>query len=411
MNLATRRRQQHLSAQHYLGLPMGGSALQRTVALIAGTFRVPVVQVNVLDAEKQVTVAAFGAGRDTIDRSESLCQHVVTRGRLTTLADINPVPAGATSVRTFVGAPLVGREGLVIGSLCLVDYVEHQFTATHLADLKAAATIVQDQLDLLRRLAPHRRNSAVTAGGLTTAVDQGQIVPHFQPIVDLRTDRISGVEALARWHHPDHGLIAPDQFIPLAEDSDIIVDLDLSVLRQAATQLTRWRTRFPRLRLNANLSARHFEHPGWVDRLSATVAETGCETSAITLELTETVALAADPDQRKALNVLRQAGFQVVLDDFGSGFSSVLQIVHLPIDGLKIDRTLTAAMQTRPGEAVVRHLIALATELELTTTVEGIETSADILRARRAGADLGQGHIWAPALSAADLTTLLAEGR
>ena len=403
----TRIRQQHLSAQHYLGGTTIQSALVNAVRLIARHFDVPMVQVNVLDADQQMTIAAVGTPLGTRARADSLCDHVLRRGRITTLAQIDERPASAAHVNAYIGVPLTGREGLVVGTLCLLDTVPRQFGEELLSDLHDAAAVVQSQLELMRRLRSAARASAVEAAEILAAVEIGQIVPFYQPIVDLETGSVRAVEALARWIHPDRGLVAPDQFIPLAEDSEIIIDLDLSVLRQSAVQVSRWRTRHPALRLNVNLSARHVDHPDCLRRLRETVESAGLEPKAVTFELTETAAVSAPPTDRDFLLSLRNSGFQVVLDDFGSGFASIDQVLRLPIDGIKLNRSLTAAMGTRLGDAVIRHLVALATDLELDTVVEGIETDEQRRRARQFGARLGQGHVWAAALPATDMTAHL----
>ena len=411
MELVRFRRQQHLSAQHNLDKPTQDTSIDSAVQLIAQRFRVPMVQVNILDADHQVTIAAVGAPLNAILRADSLCTHVVSDGRVKSLADINPIPIGAAHIKAYLGVPLSGREGLVIGTLCLLDTVSRRFSPQDLQDLRSAAGVIQDQLELIRRLTPVNHANLTEAAALITAIDQGQIIPHYQPIVDLHTGQIRAVEALARWQHPARGLLPPDAFIPVAEDSEIIIDLDLAVLKQAATQLGRWRIRHPALWMNVNLSARHFDHPDCLQRLEHTVENAGVDPAAITFELTETAAMAAYPQDRDFLIGLRDLGFRVVLDDFGTGFASVEQVLRLPIDGIKINRTLTAAMHTHLGDTIVRHLIAMATDLHLTTVVEGIETPEQLSHALNCGAHYGQGHIWAPALTACDLTSHLAETR
>ena len=407
MELARFRRQQHLSAQHYLDKATHDTAISESVKLIAKQFRVPMVRVNILDADRQVTIAAFGAPLTAILRANSLCTHVVSDGHIKTLADIHPIPAGAAHIKAYVGVPLTGREGLVIGTLCLLDTVPRKFNAEDLENLQAAAAVIQDQLELIRRLTGVNNATTTEAIDLMIAIEERQIVPYYQPIVDLHTGKTVGIEALARWEHPQFGLLASDAFIPMAEDSDIIIDLDLAILGQAAAELGRWRTEQPTLRLNVNLSARHFDDPECVRRLEDTVTRAGVPPTAITFELTESAAMAVDPAAREFLSRLRQAGFTVVLDDFGTGFASIDQMLRLPIDGVKINRTLTAALHTHLGETIVRHLVSLANDLSLTTVIEGIETLEQNIRARDAGATCGQGYLWASALTAGDLTAHL----
>lgn len=411
MELSKFRLQQHLSAQHYVGASTSDTSIVTTVNLIAQHFSVPIVQVNVLTADDQVTIAATGGQTGVRPRHLSLCSQVVNDGKIKHLADISPVPAPAAHIKAYVGVPLTGREGLVIGALCLLDTVPRNFGPEEVENLQDVAEVVQDQLELMRRLRAASNGTTGAAAELSTAVHAGQIVPFYQPIVDLATGEVLAVEALARWRHPTSGLLAPDEFIPLAEDSDIIVDLDLSVLRQAAVQLGRWRIRHPKLRVSVNLSARHFDHPDCIDRLRDTVEVVGADPATVTLELTETAAWAADPGDQHSLQALRSLGFQLVLDDFGSGFASMEQVLLLPIDGIKLNRTLTGSLGTRSGDAVMRHLIALAADLELSAVVEGIELPQQAEQASRHGSTLGQGHLWSPPISASEMTTFLSGHR
>ena len=411
MELSKFRLQQHLSAQHYLGRATADTSIATTVKLIAEHFSAPMVQVNVLTAQDQVTIAAVGGPLGAKPRAQTLCTHVVSDGRAKFLSDIPALPAQAAHIKAYLGVPLTGREGLVVGALCLLDTEERNFGPEDLDNLLNAAEIVEDQLELMRRLSTAPSGSNRRAAELATAVHDGEFVPFFQPIVDLATGDVRAVEALARWQHPTRGLLTPEAFIPLAEDSDIIIDLDLAMLRQAAMQLGRWRIRHPRLRLSVNLSARHFDHADCVDRLLDAVEMIGTDPSTVTLELTETAALAARPGDQDYLRALRGLGFQIVLDDFGSGFASMEQVLRLPIDGIKLNRTLTSALGTRFGDTVVRHLVAMASELRLHTVIEGIEHCRQATQVRRNGGVFGQGHLWSPAIPAAKMTTFLADHR
>jgi EAL domain-containing protein (putative c-di-GMP-specific phosphodiesterase class I) len=411
MELSKFRLQQHLSAQHYLGRGSAGTSIGTTVKLIAEHFSAPMVQVNVLTADDQVTIAAIGGSVGTRPRVDSMCTHVVSEGRVTFLSDIPVIPDHLEHIKAYLGVPLTGREGLVIGALCLLDTAPRHFGPDDVENLQRMAEVVQDQLELMRRLGTVPYGPVGQAAELNNAVHDGQIVPFYQPVVDLATGEIHGVEALARWQHPTRGLLGPEAFIPLAEDSDIVIDLDLAVLRQAAIQLGRWRIRHPKLRLSVNLSARHFDHAECVRRLLESVEVVGTDPASVTLELTETARLAANPGDQDYLHALRTLGFQVVLDDFGSGFASMEQILRLPVDGIKLDRTLTSALGTRCGDAVVRHLIELAGDLRLSTVVEGIEHEHQAEQVRVDGATHGQGHLWSPAIPARDMKPYLGSHR
>ena len=365
------------------------------------------VQVNVLTADDQVTIAAIGGPLGVKPRIDSLCTHVVSEGRAQVLSELPLIPEQFGHIKAYLGVPLTGREGLVIGALCVLDTVPRDFGPQDVHYLEEVAQVVQDQLELRRRLGSVPYGPTGDAAEMASAVRNGQIVPFYQPIVDLATGEVNGVEALARWHHPTRGLLPPDAFIPLAEDSDIILDLDLAMLRQAAVQLGRWRVRHPGLRLSVNLSTRHFDHSDCVRRLLEGVEVVGTDPATVTLELTETAELASRSDDQNYLRSLRKLGFQIVLDDFGSGYASMEQIIRLPIDGIKLNRTLTSATGSRLGNAVIRHLLDLANDVGLSSVVEGIEHSAQAHQIRREGGTFGQGHLWSPALPAAGMTAFL----
>ncbi|QNK80732.1 EAL domain-containing protein [Nakamurella sp. PAMC28650] len=407
MERIVRKRQQHLSARHYIGRSTTDTALSHFVRLVADHFGFPMVLVNLLDSESQHTIAAVGMDTGIRPRSQTLCHQVVRDGRPTALQDMDVIPASAAHVRSYIGVPIIGREGIAIGSLCLLDTVPREFGNGQLEKLQSAAAVVRDQLELMRRVGSGPAGSTAEAEILAAAIDSGQIVPFYQPVVDLASGKVRSVEALARWHHPARGLIQPGGFVPLAEDSDIVIDLDLSILRQAATDLRHWQSRTPDLRLNVNLSARHLDNPDALVALTDTVLDAGISPDSIDFEVTETAALAFHPGGGHLLEDLRACGFRIVLDDFGTGFSSMEQVMNLPIDGIKLDRSVTAALGTLVGDAVLRALLGLADDLGFDSVIEGVETSEQAARARKSGCLLGQGFLFAPPLAANDFRQLL----
>lgn len=228
--------------------------------------------------------------------------------------------------------------------------------------------------------------------------------------IDLRTGEVSALEALARWRHPRRGVLAPAEFIPLAEDTEIIIDLDLAVLRQAVVDFTRWHRQHRSLRLHVNLSSRHFDHPDCVERITAAVTDAGVSPAAVNLEVTETAALAAHPHDRSFLAELREEGFQIVLDDFGTGYSMLKHVLRLPIDGVKFGGAVAKALGTRPGDALVRALVSLAADLDLHTIIEGVRTPEHAAHVQALGCTHAQGYLWAPPLPATQIGELLPPG-
>ena len=407
MTIAPTERQ-HASARHYLRKPSEDTALQTAVTLIGEHFDFPMVQLNIVDQQQQHTIVAVGTGLDSLPRNESLCHQVVRDGVPKRITDLDPIPPTAGRFRAYIGVPITGREGVVVGALCLLDTVPREFGEHQMRQLVLAAAVVTDQLELLRRLQPTAAGNA-EATRLIAAIDADEIIPHYQPIIDMNTGRIVGIEALARWRHPDLGWLPPSAFVPVAEDTDIIIDLDLAVLEQAVIDLTMFHGLQPGLWLSVNLSARHFQHRDCIPRLIGVVADAGVDPRWVSIEVTETAAFAGYGQDRDFLQDLRRAGFRIMLDDFGTGFSSLDHLLRLPIDGIKLDRSLTAALGAPAGIAISRALLTLASELGLNTVVEGVETAEQADAAHALGARFGQGHLWARALPADQLAEHLSD--
>jgi len=403
-------RRHHVSASHYLHIPIGSSAVHKTLALAAACLQFPTAVVNVLDANTQHTIAAVGAVEGRTAQYGSWCDEVVRTGAPVVVGDIAMTSMEGGAPGAYVGVPLTGREGLTVGTLCLLDVRPHAVTDAQLTQLQATAAVVQDQLEMLRRQDPSLAGGQLVAVEIAAAVAAGQVVPYYQPVVDLRTGTVVALEALARWEHPVLGVLRPPSFLGVAEDTDIITDLDLTILTQALADLAGWLPQHPTLRVNVNLSARHFTDPDCVDRITTATARAGVDPSSVTLEVTETVMLAAAHDERTHLAELREHGYRILLDDFGTGFSSVEHVLRLPIDGFKLDRAVTQALGTRVGDAVTRALVGLATELGLSTVIEGVETPDQAAAALNLGCTHAQGHLWAPALPAGQVPTHLSTG-
>ena len=393
-----RQRLQHRSATRYLDTLPGESALQQAVALIAAGFGYPMVAITILDRHHQHTLAIHGAQQHRTPRRQTLCDRVVSTNSTLVVPDVAPAEASELGERAFVGVPLVGREGIAIGALCLLDTRPRKPPPEQVTQLEAVATVIQEQLETLRRHGPRSLGSIDDATELLDAVDSGQVVAHYQPVVDLATEATTGWEALARWEHPTRGLLPPGEFIPLAEDTEIIIDLDLAVLHHACTDL---RTRLagdPGLHVSVNLSPRHFEHPHCIQRLTTATQDSGVDPRSVIFEITETAVLASYLEDRHFLVDLRERGFGIVLDDFATGFSSVEHLLRLPVDGIKIDRVVTGALDTPTGVVVARSLATMAADLGLHTTIEGVETATQARVAGNLGIDYGQGFYWSAPL-------------
>lgn len=247
---------------------------------------------------------------------------------------------------------------------------------------------------------------------LRRALERNELRLLYQPKVMLDTTRILGFEALLRWEHPERGLLAPVEFIDLAEETGIIVDIGSWALREATAQLRRWQDEFPDLRdleVGVNLSARQLAQPSLVDDVKAAVDAAGIDPTCLDLEITESAAMADAAETADLLRRLKQLGVRLSIDDFGTGYSSLSYLQRFPVDVLKIDRSFIDAMTHGPeGADIVRLVIALGNSLGLVTVAEGVETDRQRLDLLVMGCTRAQGYWFAPPVTAADAELLLA---
>jgi diguanylate cyclase (GGDEF)-like protein len=234
---------------------------------------------------------------------------------------------------------------------------------------------------------------------LQRAVELEQLRLVYQPIVDLPTGAMAGVEALVRWQHPDRGLIAPGQFIEIAEENGAILPIGSWVLREACRETARWRAAEPsaaELFICVNVSAREIQEPGFVEGVRATLGETGLQPTALVLEITETALLRATPSTIATLDSLRDLGVRMVIDDFGTGYFSLSHLRQFPVDALKIASEFVqdASVGSR-SSALAGAIVALSRSLEIQTVAEGIETAEQADRMRQLGCAFGQGFFFA----------------
>jgi diguanylate cyclase (GGDEF)-like protein/PAS domain S-box-containing protein len=247
---------------------------------------------------------------------------------------------------------------------------------------------------------------------LVRAIDDGQLRCHYQPIVSLQTGRISGVEALVRWDHPTRGLLFPDAFIPLAEDTGLIVPLGRWVLREACQQLRSWQLQLPSrstLTMSVNLSVRQLLHEQIIRDVREAIDDAALDPSTVTLEITETTLMHDTEMTRERLAELRRIGVSLAVDDFGTGYSSLQYVQRFPIDVIKIDRSFVTGLGTNPGDgAVVQSMIELSQRLGVHTVAEGIDRPEQVTLLQSLGADLGQGYLFSKPVEASKIDALLA---
>ncbi len=247
---------------------------------------------------------------------------------------------------------------------------------------------------------------------LRSALDNDELIVHYQPLVDLKDGHIHGSEALVRWIHPQKGLVGPDRFIPLAESTGLIQRLGLWVLRESCEQTVRWQQSSPvlqDLKISVNLSARQLPDPGLFGYVRDILAETGLRPSCLTLEMTESVLMDDSEEIHANLVALREIGVRLAIDDFGTGYSSLSYLHRLPVDILKIDRSFIERLRSSGDVALISTIIRLGQTMQLETIAEGIEHAEEMLMLRRQGCDTGQGFHFSPPVAAAQLSDLLDE--
>jgi len=247
---------------------------------------------------------------------------------------------------------------------------------------------------------------------LQRAVEEEEFVVHYQPVMDLRTGSITGVEALVRWNHPQRGLLPPSEFLDEAEVSGHVVHIDRWVLREACRQVRWWQQSIPEaehLSVHVNLSARQLQHPGLAEEIGEVVRVSGLTASDLILEITETTLVQDAEAAASELTKLKELHLRLALDDFGTGFSSLSHLHQFPIDIIKIDRSFVAALGShgrRPE--LVEALVGLGRTLGLVVVAEGIEDAAQLEYLRSIGCDRGQGYLFAKPLPAEQLAKFLA---
>jgi EAL domain-containing protein (putative c-di-GMP-specific phosphodiesterase class I) len=324
----------------------------------------------------------------------------------------------------FASAPVRSFDGKILGTLTIFNREpRHGLDPEELRMLESLADMTASQLEL-RRLRkclaanelPQPQDAGVaaiwpSASDLHRALDQQQFVLYYQPEVELSTRKIVGLEALIRWKHPERGLIPPMEFIPLAEESGLIVPIGDWGLDEACKQIQIWCREDPRLcslRVGVNLSASQFSREGLADHVKSLLQQFGMNSRQLGLEMTESSLI---PNLRIALKVLgslRRLGCSLLLDDFGTGYSSLNHLHSFPFDVLKIDRSFVDRMtQGDQPLQIVRTIIELARVLGLDVVAEGIETREQYRVLRQLGCRFGQGYLFARPLSAEAITELL----
>ncbi len=325
----------------------------------------------------------------------------------------------------LAGAPVRTTDGKTVGMLAVFRHkTRGPLLENEIRTLTNLATMVTSQLDLHKlrmdakrqkgRPAKTERQSShawLRNADLRRAIDRREFVLHYQPVVDLKTLKIVGLEALIRWQHPERGLLSPMDFIPVAEDCGLILPIGDWGLAEACNQIQAWTQDNPEnrsLRVCVNLSARQFSREGLADHVESLLMQSGTLSGQLGLEMTESSLIPNMSTAIEVLDGLRALGISISMDDFGTGYSSLSYLHSFPIDVLKIDRSFVGRMAEgdQPLQ-IVRTIIELARVLNIDVVAEGIETSEQYQLLRELGCRFGQGYLFARPMPAEQVSTLL----
>jgi diguanylate cyclase (GGDEF)-like protein/PAS domain S-box-containing protein len=248
---------------------------------------------------------------------------------------------------------------------------------------------------------------------LRRTAEREEYCVHYQPIICLETGQVTGFEALVRWQHPERGLVYPEEFIPVAEETGLIISLDRWVLREACRQISSWQKRFPgqaSLSVSVNFSARQFSQPDLVEHIKQVLKETGLDAECLKLEITESVFMSDSESVLTMLRQMRDLGIELYLDDFGTGYSSLSYLHRFPLDVLKIDRSFISRIgPDGVNSEIARAIVTMAHSLGMKVVAEGVESEYQLNELRALSCEYGQGNLYSMPVEASTAEKLLAD--
>lgn len=249
---------------------------------------------------------------------------------------------------------------------------------------------------------------------LRRAIKREEFLLHFQPVVSTTDDKLYGFEALIRWNHPDSGLVSPMDFIPVAEETGLIVPIGQWVLYEAFRQMKLWHEQFPTyppLKISVNISSKQFLQPDFIEQIKGAILETDIDPSSICLEITESVIMEHPENSATKMLQLRDLNIQIHIDDFGTGYSSLSYLGNFPADALKIDRSfINNMMSDKTNLEIVRSIVNLASNLEMCVIAEGVETLEHFSEIKKLGCEYAQGYLFSKPLEPEKVGALIESG-
>jgi len=340
---------------------------------------------------------------------------------LTDIVQIQDVSRVALRVLELISKPfsLDGHEIVITASIGISIYPNDSTDIVHL--IKDADTAMYRAKDLGKNNFQFYTQSMnakafellVMEGQLHKALEREEFFLHYQPQVDIRTGRIVGVEALVRWQHPKLGMVSPASFIPLAEETGLIIPIDEWVLKTACSQNKKWQTAgFPPVKVSINLSAKHFARINLMETIAKIVRDTGMDPHYLDLEITEGVLIRNVKELITIFQELKGIGVSLLIDDFGTGYSSLSYLKKFPLDVLKIDQSFVREITTDSGSAAItKTIIEMAHNLHLRALAEGVETEAQFTFLLENGCDVFQGYLFSKPQPAEEVARFLQNGK
>ena len=321
----------------------------------------------------------------------ALAQHIVEVLDEEYLVDDHRAVVGAS-----IGISLVSHEGALSD-----DVIRNADIALYRAKADGRATFRFFEPSMEKAV---QRKQELRAG-LRTALDRDELALDFQPLVGIRVNEVTCFEALLRWKHPVHGMITPTEFIPVAEETGLIMRMGEWALRSACCEAAHWPQT---IRVAVNLSPVQFRNPGLMQVVTGALSYSGLDAGRLELEITESVLLQDDQTNFATLWELRQLGVRIALDDFGTGFSSLSYLLRFPFDKIKIDRSFVTGLPDRTeSKAVIRAVVSMSRSLGISVTAEGVETAGQLDALRRLGCNDVQGYLFSRPVPAAEVAALI----